>query len=65
MDAIFALALAIFFLGLYALPVFIAILGKKRNALGIVLVDLLPGWTLIGWLLALFWAIRADRRASV
>jgi len=43
---------------LYFLP---SIIGKdKRDAMGIFLVNLLLGWTLIGWVVALFWACASD-----
>ena len=43
---------------LYFLP---AILGRhKRDAAGIFLVNLLFGWTVIGWVIALIWACTAE-----
>jgi len=45
---------------LYFLP---AILGRdKADATGIFLLNLLLGWTLIGWVVAFLWAISSDRR---
>ncbi len=38
----------------YLLPSFIAI--PKRNAAAIFALNLLLGWTLLGWVVALFWA---------
>jgi hypothetical protein len=47
-----------FSLLLYFLP---AIIGRhKRDAAGIFLVNLLFGWTVIGWILALVWACAAE-----
>ena len=44
---------------LYFLP---SIIGKdKRDAMGIFLVNLLLGWTLIGWVVAFLWACASDR----
>ncbi len=44
---------------LYFLP---AILGRdKSDATGIFLLNLFLGWTLIGWVAALIWAISSDR----
>lgn len=41
--------------GLYFLP---SIVGySKRNFSGIFLLNLLPGWTMIGWVVALVWAV--------
>ena len=51
----------IFFFLLYFLP---SLIGRgKKDATGIFLVNLLLGWTLIGWVVALIWAISADRPA--
>jgi len=48
----------IFTLILYFLP---AIIGRhKRDAAGIFLVNLLFGWTVIGWIIALIWACTAE-----
>lgn len=48
---------------LYFLP---SIIGKdKRDAMGIFLVNLLLGWTLIGWVVAFLWACASDRPAYV
>lgn len=48
---------------MYFLP---SILGhNKRNAAGIFLVNLFLGWTVIGWVIALFWACTADTRMPV
>jgi hypothetical protein len=51
------LRLAIFLL-LYFLP---AIIGRhKRDAMGIFLLNLLLGWTAVGWVIALIWACAAE-----
>jgi hypothetical protein len=43
---------------LYFLP---AIIGRrKREAVGIFLVNLLLGWTVIGWIIALLWACTSE-----
>jgi len=48
---------------LYFLP---SIIGKdKKDAAGIFLVNLLFGWTLIGWVVAFIWACASDRPAYV
>jgi hypothetical protein len=41
---------------LYFLPIIIAVARHKRNIVGIVLVNVLLGWTFIGWIVALVWA---------
>lgn len=43
---------------LYFLP---AIIGRdKRDAAGIFLLNLFLGWTVIGWVIALIWAVSAE-----
>ena len=47
------------FLGLiavYLLPAIIAGCRETKNALGITLLTLLLGWTMLGWIGALIWA---------
>ena len=47
---------------LYFLP---TILGRhKSDAIGIFLVNLLLGWTVIGWFVALFWALSGEPRVA-
>jgi hypothetical protein len=43
---------------LYFLPSFIG--SKKRNANSIFVVNLFLGWTLVGWVVALAWAVAAE-----
>ena len=39
-----------------------ALLGrKKRNALAIFCLNLLTGWTVIGWVAALIWAVSYEK----
>jgi Superinfection immunity protein len=52
-----------FFLLLYFLP---TIIGRyKHDATGIFLLNLFLGWTVIGWLIALIWAISAPSMVPV
>ena len=47
-------------LSLYFLPTIIALVGKKRNALAIFLLNFFLGWTFIGWAVALVWSVTKD-----
>ena len=52
-----------FLLLLYFLP---TIIGRhKANVMGIFIVNLLFGWTVIGWLIALIWACSSDSYVPV
>jgi hypothetical protein len=45
---------------LYFLPSLEALGKRKRNAAAIVALNLLLGWTLIGWIVALVWSLTND-----
>ena len=47
---------------IHFLPTIIAALRQSRNLLGIFLLNLFLGWTVIGWIVALIWAIAGERR---
>src|SRR5262249_43674456 len=44
---------------LYFLPSMIA--AKKRNAAGIITLNLLLGWSVVGWIASLVWALAAEK----
>ena len=46
---------------IYFAPAIGAIVDRKRNWLAITLLNLLLGWTCIGWIVALVWAACKDR----
>jgi hypothetical protein len=45
---------------MYFLPSLIAIVRSKRDIAGIVLLNFFLGWTFIGWVVALVWALKPD-----
>jgi len=45
----------------YFLPTIIAAARHKTNLVGIFLVNFLLGWSVIGWIVALVWALSTDR----
>jgi hypothetical protein len=45
---------------LYFLPSLVAYRRKKKNAVSIFVVNLFLGWTLVGWVVALAWAVAKD-----
>ncbi|MDR6158788.1 hypothetical protein QF023_002304 [Chryseobacterium sp. SLBN-27] len=51
------LILLLILLPLYFLPTFVAYAKKNSNAEAIFTINLLLGWSLIGWLAALVWAL--------
>ena len=50
-------------LGLYFLPTFIVNIRNHHNGTAIAVLNLLLGWTLIGWVAALVWSLTATRPA--
>ena len=58
----FAFFIPIFGFGfvMYFLPSIIALARSKRDLLGIVLLNFFLGWTMIGWVVALVWALKTD-----
>jgi Superinfection immunity protein len=54
------MATFIFLVVLYFLPTLIG--RHKQDAFGIFLLNLLFGWTVIGWVVALVWACSAEYR---
>lgn len=55
-DIIFVLLM----FGVYLIPGIIAINKKKKNSGAIFALNLLLGWTMIGWIIALVWALTND-----
>jgi hypothetical protein len=51
------LVIAAMGLGLYFLPTIIAFARHHRNAVAIFLLNLLAGWTFLGWVGALVWSL--------
>lgn len=49
------------FLALYFLPCIVALGRDSDSKLQIFLVNLLVGWTFLGWVIALVWACGKDR----
>jgi hypothetical protein len=61
MHLLFALLL-IPFGAIHFLPTIIAALRHGRSVVGIFLLNLFLGWTVIGWVVALIWAITNEPR---
>lgn len=59
MESFGGLLLIIAGIGIYFIP---SIVGyNKRNANAICLLNLFLGWTFVGWVLALVWAVAKDK----
>ena len=49
--------LVVLIFGFYFLPTFIAFLRQHKNKLAIFLLNLLLGWTVLGWVASLVWSV--------
>jgi tetratricopeptide (TPR) repeat protein len=54
--------LGILALVLYFLPTILSLILRRRNTLAIFAMNLLLGWTLVGWVVALVWALTKDNQ---
>jgi len=45
---------------MYFLPSILAFARSKRDATAILLLNIFLGWTVIGWVVALVWAVKTD-----
>lgn len=45
---------------MYFLPTIIAAVRSKRDVVSIAVLNIFLGWTLIGWIIALVWALKED-----
>ena len=50
---------------IYMLPAGIGIIRARSNAGAIFVLDLFLGWTLIGWVIALVWAVADDNKKII
>lgn len=62
METVAISLLFVFVLGSYFLPSVIAYLRKKENLASIIVLNAFFGWSLIGWVIALVWALAKDQQ---
>ncbi len=61
MEIIFGFMILIILGVLYFLPTIVANLTNKRNTAAIAMLNLLLGWTVVGWIVCLVWALTIDK----
>ncbi|MDD2499258.1 MAG: superinfection immunity protein [Geobacter sp.] len=54
--------LALPVLAIYLIPAIIGFIRKKDNKMAILLLNLFLGWSMIGWVVALVWAVSKDKQ---
>ena len=60
-----ALILAtIFLLPVYFVPTIVAAIRRANNLIGIIILNILAGWTFLGWVASLVWAIVAEKKTQ-
>jgi hypothetical protein len=50
---------------MYFLPSIVGLARSKRNLGSIFLLNLFLGWTVVGWVVAMVWAVKADVPVAV
>ena len=45
---------------MYFIPLIVAYIRKHNNIAAIAVLNLVLGWTMLGWLAALLWALNSD-----
>ncbi|HXZ31784.1 MAG TPA: superinfection immunity protein [Terriglobales bacterium] len=63
--ALFFLPIFGFGFVIYFLPTIVAVARSKRDTMSIFVLNLFLGWTAIGWVIALVWALKQDVQALV
>jgi hypothetical protein len=56
-GSVFGIIAFIVGLVIYFIPTIIAIMRHHRNLLAIILINIFLGWTFVGWIVSLIWAI--------
>jgi Superinfection immunity protein len=57
-----SVAIVLIVIGLYWVPTILAASNRKANVGAICALNFFLGWTLIGWVIALVWALTVDPR---
>lgn len=52
-------------IGMYYLPTIIAVVGRRRNAVLVAIVNTLLGWSFVGWVVALVMAVTKEPQPQV
>ena len=63
--SVFFLVMFVFGGALYFFPTIVAFVKKKANKSAILVLNIFLGWTLVGWVVALVWAVSEEQRTVV
>ena len=64
METILGLLMVLSLIGIYILPAAVARARDHHQESAIWALNILLGWTFIGWVIALVWALTAVRKSS-
>jgi len=64
METLVFIVMLLISFGIYFLPSFVANSNKHKNLTGIILLNLLLGWTFLGWVIALVWSVQVQDKLS-
>jgi hypothetical protein len=64
MDMLFGMMLLVCAVFIYLIPSVVAFSNGHRNAMAILMLNVLLGWTFLGWVAALVWAMTRDKVAA-
>ena len=51
-------------LAVYFLPIIIAAVRHTKSIVGIILLNVLAGWTFVGWIIALVWSLTGTKQRT-
>ncbi len=54
----------VLFLTIYFTPTIVGFIRKKSNKMAILVLNFFLGWTLVGWVVALVWAVTKEEKKS-
>ena len=63
-SAFFGFPFGILGLAIYFLPIIIAAVRHAKSIVGIILLNVLAGWTFIGWIIALVWSLTGTKQRT-
>lgn len=62
-DILFEIIKLFICVGVYGLPSFIAIIKSHKKSQYIVPINIAFGWTIIGWLIPLYWSLKKGNKS--
>lgn len=61
LELLVIVAVCLISLAIYLIPTIIAKVKRKKNMSGIALLNIFAGWSAVGWIISLIWAVSSDR----